>query len=155
MIIMLWFACTIISLHLIIMASFSHDSDCDSPRPKEKLLGSATYNCNDSLWKKSFPCIEEVRMIVLHFICTCCLKKLSCKHMGKRHIQGASHEKASKGMEMQKKSFYIHFHVTFIFDESQAFLGLITLILNSGLGRSEVRWSLPNRGAPAPVPPDD
>ena len=71
----------------------------------------------------------------------------------KRHIQGASHVKASKGMEMQKKSFYIHFHVTFIFDESQAFLGLITLILNSGLGRSEVGWSLPNRGAPAPVPP--
>ena len=37
----------------------------------------------------------------------------------KRHIQ----EKTSKGMEMQKKSFYIHFHVTFIFDESQAFFG--------------------------------
>ena len=64
MVIMLWFACTIISLHL----SFSHDGDCDSPRPKKKLLGSATYNCNDPLWKKSFPCIAEVRMIVLRFI---------------------------------------------------------------------------------------
>ena len=61
MVIMLRFACTITGLtpypdYRSIMASFSRDGDCDSLRPKKKLLGSAT-----SLWKKSYPCIKEVR----------------------------------------------------------------------------------------------
>ena len=120
------------------MAYFSRDGDCDSLRPKKKLSGSATYNCKyDPLWKKSYPCIKEVKNDSHMFYCTCSLKNLSCKHVGigdvKRHIQGASHDKASKGMEMQKLSFYIHFHVTLIFNDSWV---LITRILNSGLGRS-------------------
>ena len=68
MVIMLWFACTTVlsASHLTdyrsIMASFSRDGDCDSPNPKRKFSGSATYNCKyDHLWKMSYPCIEEVK----------------------------------------------------------------------------------------------
>ena len=53
-----------------IMASFSRDDDCNSPRPKGKLFGSATYNCKyDPLWKKSYPCIEEVKNDSHAFYC--------------------------------------------------------------------------------------
>ena len=52
-----------------IMAFFSRDGDCNSPRPKRKLLGSASYNCKYPLWKKSYPCIEEVKNDSPAFYC--------------------------------------------------------------------------------------
>ncbi len=49
------------------------------------------------VWRKQYPCIEAVKNDAHSFYCTCCMKKLSCKHMGiadvKRHVQGASHLK--------------------------------------------------------------
>ena len=73
-----------------------------------RFSGSATYSCKyDPLWSKTYPCIYAVKNNSHSFYCTCCLKKISCKHMGisdvKRHIQMACHQKASKGMEMQMK----------------------------------------------------
>ena len=99
------------------MASFSPesaDSDDESnsvPSAKRKLSGSATYFSKyDVSWREKYPCIEAVKNDVHSFHCTCCMKKLSCKHMGigdvKRHIQGASHQKASKGITKQSKLLF-------------------------------------------------
>ena len=90
-------------------ADHEDNSDLDIPSAKRKFSGSATYSSKyDALWKKQYPCIEAVKNDVHSFYCTCCMKKSSCKHMGgiadvKRHVQGSSHQKASKGLEKQSK----------------------------------------------------
>jgi hypothetical protein len=96
------------------MASFSPvvesdvDSDQETPSAKRKFSGSATYYCKYTVsWREQYPCIEAVKNDDHSFYCTCCMKKLSCKHMGigdvKRHVQGASHQKASKDFIKQTK----------------------------------------------------
>lgn len=101
----------------IAMASFSPDlvesddegnSDQDVPSAKRKFSGSATYYSKYNVsWREKYPCIEAVKNDAHSYYCTCCMKKLSCKHMGigdvKRHVQGISHQKASKGSTKQSK----------------------------------------------------
>ena len=88
------------------------NSDQEMPNPKRRFSGSATYfRKYDALWKEKYPCIEAVKNDMNSFYCTCCMKKLSCKHMGigdvRRLVQSSSHQKASKGLEKQAKLEFV------------------------------------------------
>jgi len=100
------------------MATFSPVGESDDhedqeiPNPKRKFSGFATYFSKyDALWRKKYPCIEAVKNDAHSFYCTCCMKKLSCKHMGigdvRRHVQSSSHQKASQGLEKQAKLSFV------------------------------------------------
>lgn len=84
------------------------DGDLQPPDSKRKYSGSATYGTKfDPSWKQKYPCIEAIKKDPYFFFCTCCVKKVSCRHMGiadvKRHVMGSTHTKASKGAELQSR----------------------------------------------------
>jgi len=66
------------------------ESDIATPDSKRKFSGSATYDSKfDPSWRAHYPCIDAAKDNPHSFFCKCCVKKVSCKHMGlgdvKRH----------------------------------------------------------------------
>lgn len=75
---------------------------------KRKFQGSAVYSTKyDRRWNEKYPCIQPVKSDPYTVLCTTCLKRLSCKHMGiadvRRHVAGVSHERTAKQMQQQSR----------------------------------------------------